>query len=1293
MPNIPLIQSQVSPLTGIPQATQPYATPDAFGAAVGRARQQAGGSLIGLGQVAAEIGLKERERTRNLDLTNHIIQTNMHRAALDVQANAPADAGPDYMHDTTVEALETAIEDHAATIEDPWVREQYRERMYARIPAYADNATEAGFTNERAWQTEQTSNSLSTLVNQVRSDPLQYDDVMELGNQLIAARGLSPADAAAQQQAWRNNAAFARFEGMLERANTTAEFDNVIHQLSDPDEEWQDELTPDDFTRLLSRATSGKASFYTESTTAARTFNTALLADILSTTEIAPERLAEGERLALASGNEVEIARFERAQRNLTLRTELAGRSPAEMEALANARSGGGNIMPGLPPELGTAITEATRLYPGVTSTMLGGTLIREYGDELPDGARYGNAAFAPQAGHANVNISSINHQVQDSLAIAGELFGRPLILNSGYRPATQAEADAIAADGRVSGTPQSTANPAVGDSSHSHGTGVDISTAGMSPEDKGRLVNSLVIAGFTGFGEYGNHIHADMRSNVTGSFNAETGWGGWTNLSPEVTQALALRGFAPGRSSAEIDRSGGAAIRARTMTPVDYTVGNEESSALGPFQFTTGAWMDLVNDGVTADYIGLTAVINTLDDDPDVREAQILALRTSPHWATLMAAALANKNQRGLQEGLNRAIAPAEVDMAHFFGLTGATAFLTAYDSGNRDQPAANVLPAAAAVNREIFYNADGTPRSVGEVYAEVAGRWSTAPNQVAMEDADFIRAYAAQTETRIAADPMNHANATGQIVLNDLTQDGGFEQRGLIAARVAGDYNIDVGDMQPFTADEAARLTTMQATASPSEMLALAAEIYKMDTAAPGMADAAMAQIGLDNSVHGYAAAVAHNLGDNQTAMQISNGEVFRRDNPEVAAARLGTDAGVRIQAFESATGVALLGISQVEQERMRHAAEAHYLATAQPGQAFDPGRFQQSVNAVIGGIVTGTPAIGDVNSIPTLLPPGVSASQMDTAIDTMTQTDLVRLSVDGNGNPIQQPPRWGAFNPTDDPNGGVVGVADIQIEGTFRAVGGGLYEIVMSEGRVLTTLQPGGLPDTYQAYLIRFDKPIVDQLNTRLRDAGGVQAATANDPLPANFLQLPVLEQERILFQRLVNTPTVPPVAAASPIALPGPPTIPAAPLPAVAAPTATPAAVAAPPAAVAAPPAAAAPAVVPVPAGAAQPPTANLGGVEAPLIPPAALLGGATREVPFADAVPEVDNERPNAGALERRAEAIQYAQENPVEDIDDIDVEQVAVQMIITNRTRGQVLQHYAERFAVPIGEITRRVRP
>ena len=77
--------------------------------------------------------------------------------------------------------------------------------------------------------------------------------------------------------------------------------------------------------------------------------------------------------------------------------------------------------------------------------------------------------------------------------------WGSPLTLKSAYRDPVQ---NALANGAR--------------DSQHLHGNAFDVSTAGMSPEERASLIQAAQAAGFTGFGGYDNSLHFDVGPSRT---------------------------------------------------------------------------------------------------------------------------------------------------------------------------------------------------------------------------------------------------------------------------------------------------------------------------------------------------------------------------------------------------------------------------------------------------------------------------------------------------------------------------------------------------------------------------------------------------------------------------------------------------------------------------------------------------------------------------------------------------------------------------------------------------------
>lgn len=156
-------------------------------------------------------------------------------------------------------------------------------------------------------------------------------------------------------------------------------------------------------------------------------------------------------------------------------------------------------------------------------------------------------------------------------------------------------------------------------------------------------------------------------------------------------------------------------------------------SSATGLYQFIESTWLDTMKRhgarfgmGAVADQIGLTASGSAYVTDPAQRDA-ILALRSDPRVASLMAAGLAEDNRAHLMPILGRQPNHAELYLAHFLGAGGAGRFLSELQADpGQSAPALFARPAAA--NRGIFYTPDGAPRSLAQVMDVIDGKMSRA-------------------------------------------------------------------------------------------------------------------------------------------------------------------------------------------------------------------------------------------------------------------------------------------------------------------------------------------------------------------------------------------------------------------------------------------------------------------------------------------------------------------------------------------------------------------------------------
>ena len=161
-------------------------------------------------------------------------------------------------------------------------------------------------------------------------------------------------------------------------------------------------------------------------------------------------------------------------------------------------------------------------------------------------------------------------------------------------------------------------------------------------------------------------------------------------------------------------------------------------SSATGLFQFIDQTWLATVHEHGAEHGLGWAAgAIQRGSNgryhvaDPAMRRA-ILDLRRQPEAASAMAAEFASDNRAYLERRLGRTAEPVDLYLAHFLGAGGASRFLAAHDA-NPNASAAAVMPSAARANRWVFYNRNGTPRTLDQVrerFAEKMGGDSTRPD-----------------------------------------------------------------------------------------------------------------------------------------------------------------------------------------------------------------------------------------------------------------------------------------------------------------------------------------------------------------------------------------------------------------------------------------------------------------------------------------------------------------------------------------------------------------------------------
>lgn len=186
-------------------------------------------------------------------------------------------------------------------------------------------------------------------------------------------------------------------------------------------------------------------------------------------------------------------------------------------------------------------------------------------------------------------------------------------------------------------------------------------------------------------------------------------------------------------------------------------------SSARGLYQFIEQTWLGTVKEaggafgfGKYADAISKSSSGSYSVSDPSTRD-EILKLRDDPAVNAAMAGVLTQSNSFKLTGAIGRRPTDGELYIAHFMGVGGASKLISkAEDSPNVSGPA--LFPSAAAANRSIFYNRDGSARSVSQVYSVLTSRYDAAANSQTARTAMAV-AGVTPGQSRMAAAPADNA------------------------------------------------------------------------------------------------------------------------------------------------------------------------------------------------------------------------------------------------------------------------------------------------------------------------------------------------------------------------------------------------------------------------------------------------------------------------------------------------------------------------------------------------------
>jgi len=162
-----------------------------------------------------------------------------------------------------------------------------------------------------------------------------------------------------------------------------------------------------------------------------------------------------------------------------------------------------------------------------------------------------------------------------------------------------------------------------------------------------------------------------------------------------------------------------GTAMRESSLKP---NATSSSSSATGLFQFIDQTWLGLVKEHGAQHGLSHFAEAITKQADGHYRadanaKQTILALRKDPEVCALMAGEYAKSTQGSLRASLGRDVCGGELYAAHFLGPDAAAKLIKLAGSDPSTSAAAQ-FPQAAAANKSVFFHADGSAKSVREVY-----------------------------------------------------------------------------------------------------------------------------------------------------------------------------------------------------------------------------------------------------------------------------------------------------------------------------------------------------------------------------------------------------------------------------------------------------------------------------------------------------------------------------------------------------------------------------------------------
>jgi hypothetical protein len=149
-------------------------------------------------------------------------------------------------------------------------------------------------------------------------------------------------------------------------------------------------------------------------------------------------------------------------------------------------------------------------------------------------------------------------------------------------------------------------------------------------------------------------------------------------------------------------------------------------STATGLYQFRDNAWLEVIRRFGSGyglkDYANRLKIIEEVEQGqrPIVRDPlhlEVLSLRLNPRLSTLMLAEHLKRSVSIILDKTGRKPGRTDLYLSHYLGTDSAVRFLTELID-NPDSIAKNIFPEKAAIDKLVFQNRQGRPRTIAEVY-----------------------------------------------------------------------------------------------------------------------------------------------------------------------------------------------------------------------------------------------------------------------------------------------------------------------------------------------------------------------------------------------------------------------------------------------------------------------------------------------------------------------------------------------------------------------------------------------